>query len=174
MSRRARTAALALSGALTIGASSAVSWPPRWIWNATASAPEGLYHLQPGVVWRCGDLVAVRPTPDLADWLDRRGYAPRGVLMIKRVAALAPSTACRMGAAITVDGALVAPARARDRAGRSLPVWSGCRVLTAEEVFLLNPAEGSLDSRYLGPLPRQSVVGRVTPLWLIRDPRHDG
>ena len=174
MSRRALTALLALGGTLAIGASSAVAWPPRWIWNATASAPEGLYRLQPGVVWRRGDLVAVRPTGDLAGWLDRRGYAPKGVLLIKRVAALAPSTACRMGTAITVDGAVVAQAGSRDRVGRNLPVWSGCRRLTAEDVFLLNPTEGSLDSRYLGPLSRRSVVGRVTPLWLIRDPRHDG
>lgn len=174
MSRRVLTAFMTLGGTLAIGATSAVCWSPRWIWNATASAPEGLYRLQPGVVWRRGDLVAVRPTADLAGWLDRRGYAPGGVLLIKRVAALAPSTACRTGAAITVDGALVAQAKARDRAGRNLPVWSGCRLLTAEEVFLLNPTEGSLDSRYLGPLPRQSIVGRVTPLWLIQDPRHDG
>jgi len=174
MSRRALTALLTLGGALTIGASSAVSGPQRWIWNATASVPEGLYRLQPGAVWRRGDLVAVRPTADLAGWLDRRGYAPKGVLLIKRVAALAPSTACRTGAAITVDGAVVAKARSRDRVGRNLPVWSGCRLLTAEDVFLLNRAEGSLDSRYLGPLPRQSVVGRVTPLWLIREHRHDG
>ena len=174
MTRRALTAVLALGGTLVICASTAVSGSPRWIWNATASAPEGLYQLQPRIVWRPGDLVAVRPTADLAGWLDRRGYVPRGVLLIKRVAALAPSTACRTGAAITVDGAIVAHAKVRDRAGRNLPVWSGCRVLTAEEVFLLNSAERSLDSRYLGPLPRQSVVGRVTPLWLIRDPRHDG
>lgn len=174
MTRPAQIAILALGGTLAICASSAASWPPRWIWNATASAPEGLYRLQPGAVWRRGDLVAVRPTPNLAGWLDRRGYVPIGVLLIKRVGALAPSTACRTGAAITVDGVAVAQARSRDRVGRRLPVWSGCRRLTAADVFLLNPDEGSLDSRYLGPLSRQNVVGRVTPLWLIEDRRHDG
>jgi len=166
-------ALLTLAGAVAIGASGAALWPPHWIWNATASAPEGLYRLQPDGAWQRGDLVAVRPTPDLSSWLDRRGYAPEGVLLIKRVAALAPSMTCRTGAAITIDRALVAQARSRDHAGRSLPAWSGCRVLTTEDVFLLNPAEGSLDSRYLGPLPRRAVVGRVTPLWLIPDPPHD-
>jgi type IV secretory pathway protease TraF len=79
---------------------------------------------------------------------------------------------CRDGATVTIDRVAVARAELRDHAGRRLPVWSGCRVLAADDVFLLNPAEGSLDSRYLGPLPRASVVGRVAPLWLISEDRH--
>ena len=94
------------------------------------------------------------------------------MLLIKRVAALAPSVVCRDGDAITIDRTVVAHAEARDHAGRPLPVWSGCRMLTASDVFLLNAARGSLDSRYLGPLPRASVVGRVAPVWLITDARH--
>lgn len=145
---------------------------PRWIWNATASAPEGLYDLQRGGAWGRHDLVAVRPAAPLAAWLDRRGYAPSGVLLIKRVAALAPSTVCRHGAAIIIDHTPAAQAETYDHAGRPLPVWSGCRRLTANEIFLLNPAKGSLDSRYLGPLPRASVIGRVAPIWLIADIRY--
>lgn len=158
-----------LTGGALLAGSLAVSLQPRWVWNATASAPEGLYRLHSHRSWTRGDLVAVRPSPTLGSWLDRRGYAPAGVLLIKRVAALAPSEVCRDGGAITIDRTLVAHAEARDRRGRTLPVWRGCRVLGAGEVFLLNPAQGSLDSRYLGVLPRSSVVGRVTPLWLISD-----
>jgi len=171
MTGRFTSSWLLASGAL-LAAFSFASPPPRWIWNATASAPEGLYDLHRGSAWGRQDLVAVRPPKPLAAWLNARGYAPTGVLLIKRVAALAPSQVCRQGAAITIDQVAVARAETRDHAGRSLPVWTGCRVLAANDVFLLNTTKGSLDSRYLGPLPRTSVVGRVAPLWLIPDTRH--
>jgi type IV secretory pathway protease TraF len=174
MTRVTPIALLMVCGTLAIGRSGDHSSSPSLIWNATASAPEGLYRLQPHDVWRRGDLVAVRPPADLAAWLDHLGYAPTGVLLVKHVAALAPSTACRTGAAIWIDGAMVGQAKVRDRAGRALPAWSGCRALLSDEVFLLNAAEGSLDSRYFGPLPGQSILGRVMPMWLIEEHNHGG
>src|SRR3546814_1910708 len=47
-------------------------------------------------------------------------------------------------------------ARARDRAGRPLPAWFGCRKLRSGELFTMNPAApDSFDGRYLD---RKSVV----------------
>jgi type IV secretory pathway protease TraF len=171
MSRWRKTLWL-LTGGAALGLLTLAAPTPRLIWNATASAPEGLYALQPARAWGRGDLVAVQPDPQLAGWMDARGYAPSGVLLIKHVAALSPSRVCRDGARITIDQVVMALAEPRDRAGRPLPVWSGCRVLDPTDVFLLNPAKGSLDSRYLGSLPRKSVAGRVAPIWLISDTRH--
>ncbi|OYU70434.1 MAG: hypothetical protein CFE28_10800 [Alphaproteobacteria bacterium PA2] len=154
--------------ALTIRAPRA----PVLIWNATASAPEGLYRLQAARPWKAGDLVAVRPPTGLATWLDARGYVPSGVLLIKQAAALAPARVCRIGDRITINSAPVAKVRAQDRLSRTLPVWAGCRILTRDEVFLLNDAEASLDSRYFGPVNRSAVVGKLTPLWLVPEDRH--
>lgn len=145
---------------------------PCLVWNVTASAPEGLYRLQWAFPWGAGDLVAVRPPAGLATWLDAQGYVPSGVLLIKRAAALAPARVCRLGDLITINSAPVATAREVDRFGRALPVWAGCRILTRDEVFLLNDAEGSLDSRYFGPVSRSGVVGPVTPVWLVPEDRH--
>jgi len=145
---------------------------PVLIWNATASAPEGLYRLQAAHPWTAGDLVAVRPPTGLATWLDARGYVPSGVLLIKQAAALAPARVCRIGDLITIDSTPAATARAQDRFGRALPVWAGCRILTRDEVFLLNDAEASLDSRYFGPVSRRAVVGPVTPVWLVPEDHH--
>jgi type IV secretory pathway protease TraF len=39
-------------------------------------------------------------------------------------------------------------------------------------VFVLNAAEGSLDSRYFGPLPSSAIRGRVVPL-LTWERRHE-
>lgn len=147
---------------------------PRVVWNATASAPQGLYGLRETGPLRVGQRVAVAPPAALAAWLDQRGAAPRGVLLVKTVAALAPSTICRAGRRVTVDGAWAATAQRRDRQGRLLPVWTGCRRLSADQVFLLNDAAGSLDGRYLGPLPVGAVVGQVTPIWIVRAAAHAG
>lgn len=138
---------------------------PRIVWNLTASAPLGAYRVQPGARPAVGDYAVVRPPDPLAKWLMRRGYIAEGVPLLKRVAALPPSRVCRINGSVTINGAPAAFARERDRFGRPLPAWSGCRQLAPDEVFLLNTAApDSLDGRYFGPLPAASIVGRATPL----------
>lgn len=140
---------------------------PRVIWNASASAPIGLYRMHPDSDPPIGALVAVAPPERLAHWLSARGYLPEGVPLLKHVAAKAGQRTCRIDDAVSVDGRRVAIARARDGQGRPLPVWQGCRTLQSGELLLLNPAHpDSLDGRYFGPLPASAVIGRATPLWL--------
>ena len=57
------------------------------------------------------------------------GYLPRGVPLLKHVAALAGQTVCRIGRSVTVDAIEMGDARERDGRGRALPVWEGCRVI---------------------------------------------
>ena len=140
---------------------------PRAIWNASASAPIGLYRIHPDRDPAIGALVAVAPPERLAHWLSTRGYLPEGVPLLKHVAAKAGQRTCRSGDAVSVDGRRVAIARARDGQGRPLPVWQGCRTLRSGELLLLTPAHpDSLDGRYFGPLPASAVIGRATPLYL--------
>ena len=139
---------------------------PRIVWNITASAPLGAYHVQPGRPAAVGDFVLIRPPAPLTDWLAERGYVPSGTPLLKRVAALPPTTVCRAGRQVTVNDAPVATALERDRFGRPLPAWSGCRQLAGGEVFLLSAeTPDSLDGRYFGPLPAASIAGRATPIW---------
>ena len=110
------------------------------------------------------DLVVAFPPEPLATFLAEGGYLPRGVPLIKRILALPEQTVCRKDLAITVDGIEMGAARERDRRGRLLPVWQGCRVVRSGEVFLMNWDEpASLDSRYFGPLPLTAIVGRADP-----------
>lgn len=162
-----RVILIVAAGGLVLGLVPAVFRPsPMVIWNATASAPEGLYRLRPSDPLHVGQWVAVAPPPALSDWLARRDAAPKGVLLIKRVAALSPSLICWSGGVVRVDGQLMAIAQTRDRNGRPLPILIGCRRVAADQVFLLNAAPGSLDGRYFGPLPRSAVIGQVTPIWV--------
>jgi conjugative transfer signal peptidase TraF len=144
---------------------------PRLIWNASASAPIGLYRVHPDRDPPIGALVAITPPTRLARWLSARGYLPEGVPLLKHIAAKAGQRVCRNGNAVNVNARHVAIARRHDGQGRSLPVWQGCRTLRTGELLLLNPAHpDSLDGRYFGPLPASAVIGRATPLWLRAPP----
>lgn len=141
-------------------------WSPRLIWNASASVPVGLYYASPVGRLEVGDLVAVTPPTVLADFIAKREYLPHGVPMIKHVLALPGAGVCRTGAMILVGSKPYGQARERDRLGRSLPRWQGCRVLDDGEIFLMNlGAPDSFDGRYFGLIPVTAVTATLTPLW---------
>jgi conjugative transfer signal peptidase TraF len=151
---------------LGIGLSALFHPTPRLLWNASASVPIGLYAVHPADALRVGELLVVAPPEPLATFLDERRYLPKGVKLLKRVLALPGQTVCRTDRMITVDGIAMGVALDRDHLGRPLPVWQGCRVCAAGDVFLMNPQpEDSLDGRYFGPLPASDIVGRADPLW---------
>lgn len=160
------TLGLAIAGIGLIGLSAVISPPPRLVWNASASAPIGLYSVRLTRILSVGDLVVVRPPKLLERILIQRGYIRGRIPLIKRVAALPGQTVCRHGLLISVDGKPTGLAREWDHRGRPLPVWQGCRTLKCAEVFLMTADEpDSLDGRYFGPLPRSTVIGRAVPLW---------
>jgi len=139
--------------------------PPRLLFNTTASAPIGLYAIEPGR-FHTGDLVAVFPPSDLARWMAVRGYLPANVPLLKTLVAERGARVCGGASGLTVNGRWLAKAQPRDHWGRRLPRFDGCQVLSADDVLLINAAApNSLDSRYFGPVPRRGVVGRARPLW---------
>ena len=139
---------------------------PAYIWNASKSVPIGLYQLQPVGRLAVTELVAVRPPEPLASFLDRNGYLPIGIPMLKHVLALPGQTVCRKGLTISVDGIDVGNALSRDSRGRPLPVWQGCHAVEANELFLMNwQSDDSLDGRYFGFVPNSSVIGKALPVW---------
>ena len=126
--------------------------------------------MQPVILLKHGDLVIAVPSGPLATFLAERRYLPRGVPLLKHVAALPGEIVCRHGFVITINGIAVASALTRDRAGRPLPDWQGCHRLTPNEIFLLNRAvPDSFDGRYFGPLPMISIIGRAVPLFISKE-----
>jgi len=148
--------------ALTMG-----SRPARLlVWNASKSTPVGLYRVRPADKLVVTDLVIATPPEPLATFLTEGGYLPRSVPLIKRILALPGQSVCRSELLISVDGIEKGSARERDRHGRLLPVWQGCRVIAENEIFLMNwDKPASLDGRYFGPIPLSAIVGRADPLW---------
>ncbi|WP_411970027.1 S26 family signal peptidase [Mesorhizobium sp. BR1-1-3] len=167
MSMRATIIAGMLGGAVLAFAPAWVDHRPRFIWNASASVPVGLYRIELASRIDVGDIAVVMPPEPLASFLAERQYLPHGVPLLKRVLALKGTTVCRQGTAIITHGVTVGLARERDSRGRPLPVWQGCRVIADGEVFLMNrDVADSFDGRYFGPLPLTSVIGRAAPVWV--------
>ena len=127
MPRRGHSLLAATVGVTSLGVS-ALAHPAPWlVWNASASAPLGLYGVVHGQAVARGDLVLAEP-PDAARRLAaERGYLPAGVPLVKRVAALPGDTVCGAGVAITINGRQVAERLSANSRGRPLPAWQGCR-----------------------------------------------
>ena len=143
---------------------------PLLVWNASPSVPRGLYAVERAPP-KVGDLVLIRLPARLAAFAARRGYLPRGVVLIKPVVALTGDTVCRRGVRISVRGKLAAKAHSADAAGRPLPSWHGCRTLQLGELFLLSDHADGFDSRYFGVLSVRSVVGHAIYIWPFAVPK---
>jgi conjugative transfer signal peptidase TraF len=155
---------------IAVAVASLVSLPLRLVWNASASVPIGFYLIDPPSDVRVGDLVAVMPPKPLADFMVERGYIGRGVPLLKHVVALPGQKVCRTGNAVTVDDVRFGDALDRDRRGRPLPIWQGCRKVADGDIFLMNVSVAdSLDGRYFGPIAASTVIGQARPLYTDED-----
>lgn len=144
-----------------------VSRPPLLlVWNVSASAAIGLYWVGPTAPLRRGDLVLLRTPDAVRDLAAERGYLPRSVPLVKRVAALGGDTICALGNTLLINGTAVANRLECDRLGRALPRWEGCRRLGDGELLpLMAGVADSFDGRYFGPISTRAVIGRLVPLW---------
>lgn len=137
---------------------------PRLVWNASASAPIGLYWRHDGRVGR-GDLALVAAPPHVRDFAAARGYLAAGVPLLKRIVALSGDQICADSRTVFVNGEAVAERREADSRGRPMPVWTGCRILSDEVFLLMADVPDSFDGRYFGPVPQTAVIGPLSPLW---------
>ncbi len=141
---------------------------PVLVWNATPSAPIGLYRITAPLALRAGDLVIARPPAEAARLAATRGYLPRGVPLVKLIVALPGEPVCARGAIVRAPRGMVVRRVSRDRRGRSLPWWRGCGALSASSYLLLMPhVPDSFDGRYFGPVSGALILGKAHPLWLL-------
>ena len=166
--RRRRHLGLAvLVGVAAAPLAATAAWPvPRLlVWNASASAPVGLYALRPHGPIRRGDMV-IAWTPEPARSLAAaRHYLPHNVPLVKRVAAVAGDRVCARGPTLTIGGRPVAVRRTVDSAGRPMPRWAGCRSLAEGEHLLLMDNPQSFDGRYFGVTEAADILGTATLVW---------
>ncbi|MET4898732.1 S26 family signal peptidase [Sphingomonadaceae bacterium jetA1] len=170
---RARRRPLIIAGGIglaLLGATAALDFAgppaPRLIWNASASAPIGLWRIHPGMAVRTGDMV-LATTPDAVRQLAaQRHYLPANVPLLKRIAARDGDEVCALGYEIFINGRWIAERLDADRHGRPLPWWNGCEHLRDGRVFLLMDTAESFDGRYFGPISETAIIGKAVPIWL--------
>ncbi|WP_067105530.1 S26 family signal peptidase [Sphingopyxis granuli] len=139
---------------------------PRLVWNASASAPVGLYAVGEAAPLTRGDMVIARVPGEFRLFAAQRHFLPANVPLVKRVAAAAGDEVCAAGPRVTVNGRLVARRLGRDSAGRPMPWWSGCAELGPGEYFLLMAdSTASFDGRYFGVSQAPDIVGKARLLW---------
>lgn len=143
---------------------------PLVVWNASPSASLGLYRAAGKSALERGDLVLAELPDSVRELAEMRGYLPSGVPLIKHVAALPGDHICTIGRAVLIGGSIAARRLKRDSKGRIMPAWDGCRLLSADEILLLNAnVPDSFDGRYFGPTKMEEVIGRLVPLWTWPD-----
>ncbi|MFN5040046.1 MAG: S26 family signal peptidase [Bradyrhizobium sp.] len=149
-----------------VGYPAFTAMPIKLLWNASPSAPIGFYTIDFDGPFEVTDLVAVDAPEPLATFLAERGYLPKGIPLLKRILGVSGQTVCRIGRTIAVDGIEMGAALERDRIGRELPVWEGCRRIHTGEVYLMNwQVRDSLDGRYFGLTSTDQIIGHAVPLW---------
>lgn len=163
--RSLRTCALAVLTSAVLAASLASPPRPLLVWNASASAPEGLYLVGSARGARPGDTVVAWSPPGARRLAAERHYLPANVPLVKRIAAAGGDRVCARGPLVRVNGGVAARRRPADGSGRELPWWSGCRRLAAGEFLLLIDSPDSFDGRYFGITHGTDLVGRARLLW---------
>ena len=167
--QRSRSATAAIAAFAVAALLAGLLWQPRplLVWNASASAPLGLYLVTSPDHLRAGEMViAWTPEPARSLAAERR-YLPSNVPLVKRVVAVAGDRVCAAGTAIRVNGRHAGSRREVDGAGRPMPAWTGCHDLAAGEYFLLMEKPDSFDGRYFGVSGREDLVGRAVLLWAL-------
>lgn len=141
--------------------------------NTTPSLPRGVYLLVPA--WGRApspgdDVFACMPPGRAARLALARGYvAPSrrdcpsgGVPLLKHVLAAEGDTVAVGPAGVVVRGRRVGlPAPVRDRLGRPLRPVSGVHVVGPGALWLGSDIANGYDSRYLGPVGQEHVLGRA-------------
>jgi conjugative transfer signal peptidase TraF len=142
---------------------------PTLLLNRSPSEPPGLY-VRAGRDLGVGSIIAFR-TPSAAF-----PYANLSMAylhhrpLLKAVAAGPGDRVCTTDGELIINGRAMAPIAKRDRQGRALPRWQGCRRMTQDELFVFSDrVPNSFDSRYYGPVHRTDVLGSyrwVAPLFM--------
>jgi conjugative transfer signal peptidase TraF len=155
-----------LFGLATLAVAAGADPAYRLVYNPSESAPRGWYALVPERHAKTGEWILVHLPKPIARLADQRGYLPMRVPILKRIGAQSGDEVCASRGGIFVGGNLVAHVFKVDSRGRPLPQWRSCRILNAQELFLLSSySPFSFDSRYFGPVRRAAVIGQAIPLW---------
>ena len=149
-----------------LGGSASMPPAPLLVWNASPSAPMGLYWVNRKRDVHPGETVIARMPHAWREFAATRRYLPRNVPLVKRVAASKGHEVCAVGRLIFIDGMPTVERRLRDGQGRAMPSWEGCWRLRHGQYFLLmKDSPDSFDGRYFGITGSADIIGPARHIW---------
>lgn len=151
--------------ATILASTTLIELPKKLLYNGSPSSRIGFYWIDDRPI-ELGDFVLMGAPENARELIETRHYLPLNEPLIKRVVGVGGDEICRQGNDISVNGIGMGVAKSEDLFGRPLPVWQGCKMLSEEQVFVLNFHPDSFDGRYFGPVDRSLIIGRA--LWLGR------
>lgn len=155
-----------IAGLLLLVSTIAAPPKPLLVWNASPSAPIGLYFVHHSDHIMPGDMVVAWPPKAVRRLAADRRYIPYNVPLVKRVAAADHDWVCAFGDQVTIDGGWIIPRRKLDGKGRRLPWWQGCKLVEGGQLFLMiEEHSDSFDGRYFGVTEPADVIGKAELLW---------
>lgn len=167
--RALRTVLIGLVPVVTAAAVAAALPGPIVIHNPSPSIPQG-YYVRSAQTPAPGQIIAFRIPAKGRPYAAAHMPPLIRAGIIKRIAAAAGDSVCTTARnGLAINGRHVAPIVQRDRFGRPLPHWIGCRPLVAGEYFVFSDRiPNSYDSRYYGPVQTSDIIGTFRPLWVDR------
>ena len=154
------------AGAFALGLTIAFPPAPRLVWNASASAPIGLYWVSPGAPIAPGNMVIARVPERYRHMAAQRRYLPMNVPLVKRAAAGPGQEICALGKTIFLDGKPIVQRLERDGKSRPMPRWQGCiRLRSGQHFLLMTNSPASFDGRYFGISTASDIIGPARLIW---------
>lgn len=126
--------------------------------------PLGLYLAIPGMSLRRGDIVVYDPPEKARALILARNYGDGKIHpFIKQVGALPGDVYCIMDDSFLVNGEEKGTVLRFDSQGNPMPVEDGIHMVREGTFLPLGDKTNSLDGRYTGTVPLDSIKTRVVP-----------
>ncbi|NNE40794.1 MAG: S26 family signal peptidase [Marinicaulis sp.] len=160
--------AVTVLGIASIGIAALGNMPAKILYNPSPSAPIGFYAIDSRRNFSMGGFVAAQLPDDAEKLALERGYLPKNTPILKTISAVHGDEICIQSNSVFINSEPVALIQNTDSVGRLMPVKTECYELKAREYFLLSTAiENSFDSRYIGPVVEDNILGVATPLLIF-------
>ena len=157
--------AVAVSTLLLAGIFLTIRFEKLIIYNPTPSVQTGFY-VYDGHKYEPGSIILFKTPSIVKDYTEK--YFSKAPLehFLKPVLAKEGDHVCYKNGAFYLNGEAFAGASKEDSAGHPLPLWQECRIMRAGEYFVFSDlVENSFDSRYYGPVPKESIIGSFVLLF---------
>ena len=154
-----------IAGALVILFVLFINFAPKLIYvNTTRSLPLGLYLAIPGKNLRYGDIVVYDPPQKVRELIRERKYGSEDAHFLKHIGGMPGDIYGVAEDKFIAHGELKGTVQRQDNAGNPMPVMDGLHIVPEGEFLPIGEKTNSLDGRYMGTVPIDSIITRVVPI----------